>query len=212
MITKASPPVPSDLDATFADLRQQVGEKFTYLNEGLQSGDLTPSEWRDQAGSVLRSAYRDAYAAGNSFHGADTPIGAQDRAIIDRYLSEDLDYLHGFYQDIKDAGGAGERGLSDAYMDNRTDLYGDSIQGLWWAGATDAQDPGVQIDWIAEPDACDACQEAASGGPYTSDDLPGMPGADVCEGLDRCRCSLEYTDIATGTADGSEEDMGDMAA
>ena len=166
------------------------------LTDQLIDGSLTTAGYRNQVAGALRAAYEQAYTAGSGLDPSD--LSADDRATIDDYLNDDLGYLRNFANQINEQG-IGEDGFSEDYLHNRISMYGDALQGVFWAGASSTAPAGVT--WVTESDPCDACADAA--GHYESvDDLPGMPGADVCDGLDRCRCHLEYDEPDTG--DGGE--------
>ena len=60
-------------------------------------------------------------------------------------------------------------------------------------GRVEAMDmTGQQFAWVLDPGAqhCETCLEYASGGPYTMETLPGIPGdaPTICDG--GCRCNL----------------------
>jgi hypothetical protein len=176
-------------DPAFRTLLDDVRESFAALSGQMQGGDLVPSKWRDRIGSQLRAAYREAFTLGARAHDPLYVLGADDLATIRTHLTADLDFLQGFYDDLKASAAAGYRGMTDDYVTNRVGMYADSLNGLWWTGATAAQPPGAWVSWVAEGDACMPC--AILAGDYPVDQLNVVPG-DTCQGGPRCRCSLVY--------------------
>lgn len=81
-----------------------------------------------------------------------------------------------------------------AEIENRMAMGADSIawQGYQLGRVEEIDAAGQKFYWVLDPGAshCETCLEYAAGGPYTLDDLPGIPGDAPTDCNGGCRCDL----------------------
>ncbi len=177
---------PSDYEAKFEQLSQDFRDQLSGYASDLANENITADEFHDRMVSAIKQGYVQAYRQGAGSVVGRTTLSDADIATIADYLKDEWVWLGNFSRQ------AGLEDFSAAYLDNRTSLYADAVRGLYWAGKTSRQGDGTLIYWKAMAGCCESCQAVEAGSPYTQETLPGMPGADVCDGLDHCRCELEY--------------------
>jgi hypothetical protein len=171
--------------------------KIDHLADQLAEGDLTEAQWRKGMQDVIGSSYDDAYRMGKAISmDGNARLTEDDRAIIQREITDEQGYLKGFYQDIK--GGL----LSDEQIAARAGQYGQGLTSLYWAGRISGWDEDTTIAWFKTTggNPCDGCQEAELGSPYPSIEAP-IPGSDVCEGFGFCRCELDFQTVHPAIVD-----------
>ncbi len=198
VLGKAASLTPEDYTSKFETLQTQTEDQFQNLANQLSTGKLTPLAFKDRLFRTLRRAMSDAYRYGLGAAGERAILFDADLAIIRSYLTEDATFLSGFYQDLK----AGEvPGTPNAKpepagrfsVDQRAIMYSNALRAIYYKGyVSRVQDPTQQIIWeLGDTEHCGPCLDMEAGNPYTIVTLAGrVPGADVCEGLDRCGCSL----------------------
>jgi hypothetical protein len=126
--------------------------------------------------------------------------------IVRSYLSEDGRYLNDFTKEIRSGHvphTPADRTVSHQLgeevghftIKERTAMYTNAIRALFWQGSVARLPLSQQVYWMAldDPNTCGPCAAMESGNPWTIQTLNGrVPGADVCTGLDRCRCTLQF--------------------
>lgn len=192
LIEKAAPLTPDDYEHKFRLLRQSLADQMAGYAEQLARGRLSASQFRQYMTATIRRAYVQAFTYGSGSVAGRAPLTDMDLVTINRYIADELPYLDHFAQQIR------ANHYSEAYLLNRTSLYADAIRSLYWAGKVSRQATTTVIWWHAADDenTCDPCAAADAGSPYQLGDLPGLPGADICDGLDRCRCFLRFEPVA----------------
>ena len=200
VLGKAAALTPEDYQNKFNALQTATEDQFQNLANQLATGRLTPLAFKDRLFRTLRRAMADAYRYGLGAAGQRTLLYDADLAVIRSYLTEDATYLSGFYQDLKAGevpGTPNEKpdALGRFSVDQRAILYSNALRGIFFKGyVSRVNDPTTTIIWeLGTTEHCDNCLDMDAGNPYTIVTLAGrVPGADVCEGLDRCGCSLVY--------------------
>ncbi|HEV2036895.1 MAG TPA: hypothetical protein VGU71_22315 [Candidatus Dormibacteraeota bacterium] len=181
----------------FDALLAYLESRFSEFADAVAAGDISPQEFRYRAERVLRSGYTQAYRYGVGSVDGSVSLDDTDVASIVAAFSEDADYLANFARQIE-AGyvpvNPEDRALVEGKMllSERADLYANSTRELYYRGQVSAIPDDDQIEWqLGDTEHCDPCLEAADGSPYSKDTLPGYPG-EICDGLSRCGCGLEY--------------------
>lgn len=200
-LEKAASLTPSDYQRKFDDLQQQTEDNFQNLANQLATGRLSPLAFKDRLFRTLRRAMSDAYRYGLGAAGERAILFDADLAVIRGYLTEDAAFLSGFYQDLKagDVPGTPNEKPEPSgrfSVDQRVVMYSNALRGIFFKGyVARVNDPATTILWqLGETEHCGNCLDMDAGNPYTIASLAGrVPGADVCEGLDRCGCSLVYS-------------------
>jgi hypothetical protein len=186
---------PSDYERMFEWLLRGSAARIDGYSRDLAAGRISPRQFRRFMERTIRAAYTSAYRYGASSVTGRTILTDSDLIAIRMYLADELDYLDHFTHDIL------LHGYSARYLKNRLSLYSDAIRALYWLGKTRRQGKDIMVWWEAHDDGrtCENCLKAEQDSPYRIQDLPGMPGADVCLGLDRCRCKLRFSTASAVT-------------
>lgn len=198
VLSKAASLSPADYQDKFDALQTSVEDQFTNLSNQLTTGRISALQFRNRLQSILRRAMSDSYRFGLGASGQRAILFDADIATIRSYLTEDSKFLSGFYQDIKAGevpGTVNEKPDAKGVftVDQRAILYSNALRGIFYSGyVSRVNDPTTVINWeLGATEHCDSCLDMEDGNPYTIVTLAGrVPGADVCEGLDRCGCSL----------------------
>jgi hypothetical protein len=201
-LAKAAALTPADYEAKYNDLADKTEAQLLGYADRLASGNMTPYQFRDNVLRTLRRAFADAYRFGIGASGERPILLEPDYQAMQRYLSEDINYLGRFTQQLLadqvpgfSPGVPGYTASTTAgRMDlrTRTQLYANALRAQFYSGLTSRSDPTQLWDWVlGASEHCGNCIDMAAGSPYTLAALGGrVPGADVCLGLDRCACSL----------------------
>jgi hypothetical protein len=205
-IDKVARLTPDDYERKFDSLWRNVESRAQGLADQVGSGAIGPGQFKFRLFTMLRRSFIDAYRYGLGSVGESTILTDGDMVIVRTYLSEDSRYLNAFTKEIRsghvphtpaDRTISHELGEEVGHftIKERTAMYTNAVRALYFQGQV-ARLPGGQIvNWRAldDPNTCKPCAAMESGNPWTVATLAGkVPGADVCEGLDRCRCTLEF--------------------
>lgn len=202
---KAAALTPADYEAKFQALQANVEQTLQGYASQLADGSLSPAQFRQRMTATIRANYDDAYRLGMGASGGVARLTDDDWAVVHRYLNDEITYIDNFAREVRRHIEAGDD-YSDDYLAWRTGFYSDSLRGLYFSGYANGANDGALFEWTAHADACEPCQAMADGSPYTADELDGqMPGADVCDGLDKCQCELEQVAEAAGDQTSDEE-------
>lgn len=195
-------------DVLFDDIHERMLELAALVTED----EITPAQFRHRAERALKSAYVQAYRYGVGTTDGSLALADDDLTTIANAFAEDKDYLANFSAQIAEgyvpttAAQVAEVEGS-MLLDERAVMYANSVRSMFYAGRIARTADDVQIEWVlGATEHCDACLDAADGSPYTKDTLPGLPGAAVCDGLDKCGCSLDFSDAPAQSADVEEEE------
>lgn len=202
-MAKAAQLSPADYEAKFTDLQDKTEAQLLGYADRLAGGNITPYQFRNYVLATLRRAFIDAYRFGIGASGERAILLETDYQSIQRYLSEDLNYLGRFSQELladnvpgfsPGSPGYASTGKNPGRMDlrTRTQLYSNALRAQFYSGLISRSSTTQLWDWqLGNTEHCGPCLDMAAGSPYTLVTLAGrVPGADVCEGLDRCGCSL----------------------
>lgn len=198
VLGKAAALQPADYKRKFDELQRATEDNFQNLSNQLTTGRLTPLAFKDRLLRTLRRAMSDAYRYGLGAAGERAILFDADLAVIRSYLTEDATFLSGFYQDLKAGEVPGTPNVKPEpsgrfSVDQRAIMYSNALRGIFSKGyVSRINDPATVITWqLGDTEHCASCLDMEAGNPYTIVTLAGrVPGADVCEGLDRCGCFL----------------------
>ncbi len=201
VLGKAAALTPKDYTDKFNALQTATEDQFQNLANQLATGRLTPLQFKDRLFRTLRRAMADSYRYGLGAAGERAILYDADLAVIRSYLSEDATFLSGFYQDLKEGEVPGTPNVKPEptgrfSVDQRAIMYSNALRAIYYKGyVSRINDPATVIVWqLGSTEHCGSCLDMDAGNPYTIVTLAGrVPGADVCEGLDRCGCSLVTT-------------------
>jgi hypothetical protein len=120
------------------------------------------------------------------------PIDAESRRMV-QLLAREREFLNGFAFDLEQRL-AERRPITEAYVANRSQLYGGSGRTAWFYGneKTITQSAGTVVYYEATDDkgTCSNCHDAEGKSPYLIGNHP-WPGT-ICVAGGRCRCRLRY--------------------
>lgn len=167
-------------------------ERSAVHAHALATGSLTPAQWLNAMDGDLRS-----YMAMQHMGGWGGRLG--DPAALERAVQRQRAFLSRFADETALHQQQG-RPFSEAYLANRTEMYGGAGRGHYYesqvAAHVQSGDLGLfRVRYIARDDSgtCQPCHDAA--GLYEPGD-PNMPlPGQVCLGRNRCRCRLEYVPV-----------------
>lgn len=172
---------------------RRVVRQLARLIRGYRSGIIALPTAVDEAVAALAEGYREALESGSAAAMSDHGVPGLDviEELIEHESEFQRDYVLDLFRDMHD--------LSDAQLDARLDIYGETLTRAYNQGYGDAVDQ-VHPDWewtwhLGHTEHCDLCV-MRDGQTYDYDDLPGWPGSSgfggpVCEGGPRCGCWLE---------------------
>lgn len=200
---KASALQPADYYDKFNALADATEKQLLNYADRLTGGGMTPYQFRDAMLRTLRRTFSDAYRYGIGASGARTILTDQDMQSIRQSLSEDDSYLRRFTQQLLRGDVPGFNPGRSGYTVNqnpagrftaqdRAVMYSNALRAQFYTGLISRSGSTQLLDWVlGASEHCGPCLDMAAGSPYTIATLAGrVPGAAVCDGLDRCQCSL----------------------
>lgn len=204
-LEKASALTASDWAERFEVYYDEVLGRMGGYAAQLGGGEITPAQFRTRMLATMRRAFADAYRYGVGASGGRVVLSDQDLGVIRMLLNENAEYLSTFVAQFRDGyvpvnpqdrgPGTGRFTLSD-----RTELYGHAIRNAYFAGYTARGDALDTYDWLlGVAEHCEPCLDMAERSPWTKVELAGRrPGPTVCDGLNRCQCSLVKVNDTSG--------------
>jgi len=169
-------------------------ERSAVHARALATGGVTPAQWLRTVDDDLRTYMTMQHMGG--WGGIERGALSGDPAALERAVQRQRAFLSRFADEVALRQQRGQP-FSEAYVANRTELYGGAGRGHYYesqvAAHVQAGDLGrFRVRYVARDDGgtCQPCHDAQ--GLYEPGDpnLP-LPGS-VCMGRNRCRCTLEY--------------------
>ena len=145
-----------------------------------QDDSISKKTFISRVQKTLNDAYLKAYQKGG---GVKSPSEA-GQTWLDEFKNGQFSFLKGFADDVESGSGVME-------PDMRMGMYAKAIKPAYHAGSLHESDDGSEWNWDLGPgENCEDCVSNAEGGPYSADDLPGLPGDGQTVCGPNCNCSI----------------------
>lgn len=150
--------------------------------KALKRGDISLDEFTGRVQKSVADNWEKAHRMGRG-----RKLDAGDEEWLKGAVRAETGYARKFGQDI-----VADK-VSDKRLDQRSRMYGASVNSSWWNAKVESQPPGTEMDWVlGNAEHCPDCLILAANSPYTAQSLPTVPKAGDTACLSHCKCKIRF--------------------